>query len=74
MTKAWKVGEHRVKKYTKNVKKPEMTFGAYGQQKRSTKVEKVTRYKCVDCEKDRGNRKKFKETECFEVIEVEDES
>lgn len=52
--KLWSVGDHRVKK----VKRTEL----------GTHSHKVTRYKCVDCEKVFDVRESFEGERCYEVI------
>lgn len=60
-TKMWKVGKHRLKK----VRRKKTKWGG-----RHSYTEKVTRYKCVDCERVLDDRESFESDEytCYDVI------
>jgi hypothetical protein len=61
-TKLWKIGKHRVKK----VKRKKEIGSVY-----PPATKKVTRYKCVDCERVLKNRESFESDDytCYDVIQ-----
>lgn len=59
MHKLWRINGHRIKKVT--VEESEWHKG-------HIHTSKITKYKCIDCEKIEGHRVNFKQEECFEVI------
>lgn len=62
--KLWRVGSHRVKK----VRRKKTDWNNHNHYTR-----KVTKYKCVDCERVRENRGDFwkNDVKCYEVINAD---